>query len=63
MRNRPLEMREMAGMPVNRAHKLFSIVVTEGPHAAYAKIRTEGGRNGFDGIESRWEGVPGSELP
>ncbi len=21
------------------------------------------GRNGFDGIESRWEGVPGSELP
>ncbi len=22
-----------------------------------------GGRNGFDGIESRWEGVPGSELP
>ena len=23
----------------------------------------EGGGNGFDGIESRWEGVPGSELP
>jgi hypothetical protein len=22
-----------------------------------------GGRNGFDGIESLWEGVPGSELP
>jgi hypothetical protein len=21
------------------------------------------GRNGFDGIESLWEGVPGSELP
>jgi hypothetical protein len=21
------------------------------------------GRNGFDGIESRWRGVPGSELP
>jgi len=21
------------------------------------------GRNGFDGIESLWKGVPGSELP
>ena len=27
------------------------------------KSRMKGGRNGFDGIESRWEGVPGSELP
>ena len=26
-------------------------------------IDIEGGRNGFDGIESLWEGVPGSELP
>jgi hypothetical protein len=24
---------------------------------------TERGRNGFDGIESWWGGVPGSELP
>ena len=23
----------------------------------------ERGRNGFDGIESKWRGVPGSELP
>jgi len=23
----------------------------------------EGGRNGFDGIESLWKVVPGSELP
>ena len=26
-------------------------------------MKWKGGRNGFDGIESRWEGVPGSELP
>jgi hypothetical protein len=27
------------------------------------KLEIRRGRNGFDGIESRWEGVPGSELP
>ncbi len=32
------------------------------PHVVKLKL-LEGGRNGFDGIESLWEGVPGSELP
>jgi hypothetical protein len=31
-------------------------------HGAIIEL-VERGRNGFDGIESLWEGVPGSELP
>ena len=33
------------------------------PHTMTAIITGRRGRNGFDGIESLWEGVPGSELP
>ena len=31
--------------------------------AGRGKIEVERGRNGFDGIELVWKGVPGSELP
>ena len=55
-------MRKMRGIAVNRAHNLFSKFVTDG-RSAHGILSDERGRNGFDGIESRWEGVPGSELP
>jgi hypothetical protein len=44
---------------------LGKIVVTQKVASAGGVItyRVRRGRNGFDGIESRWEGVPGSELP
>jgi hypothetical protein len=32
------------------------------PRGVIIKLE-KGGRNGFDGIESLWKGVPGSELP
>ena len=31
--------------------------------AVCARMESGRGRNGFDGIELKWRGVPGSELP
>src|SRR5579872_2916952 len=43
-------------------HRCFFMIAMNRAGRCYNRIN-EGGRNGFDGIESSWKGVPGSELP
>jgi len=42
---------------------LANQVKTIAARCVVGDVYSRRGRNGFDGIESKWRGVPGSELP
>jgi hypothetical protein len=41
----------------------LALTMRESKMVVLSSNQRKGGRNGFDGIESLWKGVPGSELP